>query len=103
MAPISPRSCRATAAWPAAWSDAPVRWPDLETPSLLLAVVRDWLPVPLLVVDVTASAVFCNRSWSALSGLSRAASMGRGWLSAIEASAHQLATERVVGRRRPRL
>ncbi len=91
-----PEIIRALATWPATWSDAPVRWPDLETPSLLLALVGRWLPVPVLVVDVNASAVFCNRSWSAFCGLSRAASLGRGWLSAIEASAHQLTTERVA-------
>ncbi len=91
-----PQVVRATAAWFATWADPPVRWPDLETASLLLALVARWLPVPVVVVDVTASAVFCNRAWSSFSGLTRAASLGRGWLSALEASAHQPATERVA-------
>ena len=56
----------------------------------------DGCPCPVLVVDLSASAVFCNQGWSAASGLSRAASMGLGWLSAIDVSCHQITTERVV-------
>ncbi len=72
------------------------RWPDLATPSLLLALVTAWLPVPVLVVDLAARAEFASRSWSVLSGLEPHESLGLGWQSAIEERTRRSTTGRVV-------
>jgi hypothetical protein len=62
---------------------ATVRWPDLHTAALCTALLTCGSIVPTLVVDLDAHTVFSNPAWSALTGLSTAASRGQRWLSAL--------------------
>jgi hypothetical protein len=71
--------------WPAAaMTGTPTRWADLPTAAFLISLTTTWLPLPLLVVDLASQAVFANRSWSSLSGLTASESMGAGWQDALD-------------------
>ena len=60
------------------------RWDDLMTAAVVAAVVLTRLPTPVLLVDPDAHAVFSNRAWSELTGMSSRASRGQRWLTALE-------------------
>ena len=64
-------------------SGASVRWPDLSSAALCTALLTCGTLVPTLVVDLDAHTLFSNPAWSALTGLSGAASQGQRWLSAL--------------------
>jgi hypothetical protein len=61
-----------------------VRWRDLPTAALTVALVGASLPAPILLVDPDGHAVVTNRAWSALTGLSSRASRGPRWLSVLD-------------------
>ena len=62
---------------------ASVRWPDLSSAALCVALLTCGTVVPTVLVDLDAQTLFSNPSWSALTGLSGRASQGQRWLSAL--------------------
>ena len=84
--PADPQSAAVRAdLWPtAAVPGTPTRWSDLSTAAFLISLTTTWLPLPLLLVDLASLAVFANRSWTSLSGLTSEESMGAGWQVALD-------------------
>ena len=70
-------------------SDAP-RWRELQTAVILLELVVSDAPEGAIVTDREGLAVYANASWSRLTGLSLADSVGVAWLDAIDPQARTI-------------
>jgi len=62
----------------------------------VLSSALDTFPLAVLVLDADVSARTINRSWIALSGLDRDASIGTGWLDAVEPVDRRSVVDRIL-------